>query len=47
VHNEELHNLRASPNVVTVIKSRRMGWGETCSTHGRNERCLKNFDRGT
>jgi hypothetical protein len=26
LHNEELHNLYASPNVIPVIKSRRMRW---------------------
>jgi hypothetical protein len=26
LHNEELHNLSASPNTVRVIKSRRMRW---------------------
>jgi len=26
MHNEELHNLYASPNIVTVNKSRRMKW---------------------
>jgi hypothetical protein len=26
LHNEELHNLYASPNIVRVIKSRGMGW---------------------
>jgi hypothetical protein len=26
LHNDELHNLYSSPNVVRVIKSRRMGW---------------------
>jgi hypothetical protein len=25
-HNEELHNLYASPNIIRVIKSRRMRW---------------------
>jgi hypothetical protein len=26
LHNEELHNLYASPHIVTVIKSRRIRW---------------------
>jgi hypothetical protein len=26
LHNEELHNLYASPNIIRVIKSRRMRW---------------------
>jgi hypothetical protein len=26
LHNEELHNLYASPEIVRVIKSRRMRW---------------------
>jgi hypothetical protein len=26
LHNEELHNLYASSNIITVIKSRRMRW---------------------
>jgi hypothetical protein len=26
LHNEELHNLNFSPNIVRVIKSRRMRW---------------------
>jgi hypothetical protein len=26
LHNYELHNLYSSPNIVRVIKSRRMGW---------------------
>jgi hypothetical protein len=28
LHNDELHNLYSSPNVVRVIKSRRMRWTE-------------------
>jgi hypothetical protein len=26
LHNEEIHNLYASPNIIRVIKSRRMRW---------------------
>jgi len=26
LHDEELHNLYSSPNITTVIKSRRMKW---------------------
>jgi len=26
LHNEELHNLYASPNMIRVIKSKRMRW---------------------
>jgi hypothetical protein len=26
LHNDELHNLYSSPNIVSVIKSRRMWW---------------------
>jgi len=28
LHNEELHSLYASPNVIRVIKSRRRRWAE-------------------
>jgi hypothetical protein len=26
LHNEELHNLYSSPNIITMVKSRRMRW---------------------
>jgi hypothetical protein len=28
LHNEELHNLYASSDIIRVIKSRRMRWGD-------------------
>jgi hypothetical protein len=42
LHNEELHNLYSSPNILRMIKSRRMRWaghvarmGETRNAYGR------------
>jgi hypothetical protein len=41
LHNEELHNLYSSPNIIRMIKSRRMIWaghiarmGETRNAYG-------------
>ena len=36
-HNEELNDLYCSPNVVRVIKSRRMRWAEHVARMGRGE----------
>jgi hypothetical protein len=36
LHNDELHSLYSSPNIVRVIKSRRMRGG-TCGTHGEGK----------
>ena len=33
-HNEELHSLYSSPNIVRVIKSRRLRWARSCSQNG-------------
>jgi hypothetical protein len=33
LHNEELNNLHPSPNIVRLMKSRRMRWAGVCSTH--------------
>jgi hypothetical protein len=39
LHNEELHNLYTSPNVIMVIKSRRMRWaGHVALTREREMR---------
>jgi hypothetical protein len=34
LHNEELHDLYSSPNIIRVIQSRRMGW----AAHVKGER---------
>jgi len=34
LHNEELHDLYSSPNIIRVIQSRRMGW----AAHVKEER---------
>jgi hypothetical protein len=46
LHNDELHSLYSSPNIVMVIKSRRMWWAEHEARMGDGrggERCLQGF----
>jgi hypothetical protein len=43
LHNEEVHNLYASPYIVEVIKSRRMSWAGSVATDGREEKCMQYF----
>jgi hypothetical protein len=38
LHNEELHNLYSSPNIIIMLKSRRMD--RTCGTHRGEEECI-------
>jgi hypothetical protein len=35
LHNEELHNLYSSPNIIRIIKSRRMRWEGNLASMGR------------
>jgi hypothetical protein len=37
LHNEELHNLYATPNTVKVIKSRRMKWMDYIAHNGKDD----------
>jgi hypothetical protein len=37
LHNDELHSLYSSPNIVRVIKSRRMRWAGYVARIGRGE----------
>jgi len=41
LHNEELNNFYASPNIIRVIKEDEM-YG-AYSTHGRDEKYIQNF----
>jgi hypothetical protein len=40
LRNEELHELYSSPNIVRVIKSRRMKWAGNVARMGRREECI-------
>jgi hypothetical protein len=42
LHNDELHSLYSSPNIVRVIKSRRMKWAGHVA-HGGREKCSQGF----
>jgi hypothetical protein len=35
LHNEELHNLYSSPNIIRIFKSRRMSWTEQVAQMGK------------
>jgi hypothetical protein len=39
LHNEELHDLYSSPNIVRVIKSRRMRWAGHVGRMGEGRAC--------
>jgi hypothetical protein len=39
LHNEELYDLCSSPNIVRVIKSRRMRWAGHVARMGRGKAC--------
>jgi hypothetical protein len=43
LHNDELHSLCSSLNIVTVIKSRKMRWAGHVAHMGEGERCLQGF----
>jgi hypothetical protein len=43
-HNEEVHNLYSSPNIMSVIVIKDDEMGGTCGTHG-TDNCIQNFSR--
>jgi hypothetical protein len=40
LHNEELNDLYCSPNIVRLIRSRRMRWAEDVACMEREEKCI-------
>jgi hypothetical protein len=44
LHNEELHKLYASPNIIRVIKLRRMQWAGQVARMEK-DKCIQNFSR--
>jgi hypothetical protein len=47
LNNEELNDLYCSPNIVRVIKSRRMGWAGHAAHTGKRRKCIQGFDGET
>jgi hypothetical protein len=43
LHNEELHILYSSPNIIRQIKSRRMRWAEQVTRMGEERKVYKVF----
>jgi hypothetical protein len=43
LRNEELHNLYSSPDIIRMIKSRRIEMGGACSTNGGDKECMKDI----
>ena len=46
LHNEELHDLYCSPNIVPVIKIEMSEMGGACSMYGGEERRIQGFGGG-
>jgi hypothetical protein len=47
LHYEELHNLYSSPSMIRMIKIKEDEMDKACSTHGREEECVKDFSGKT
>jgi hypothetical protein len=41
LHNEQLHNLYSSPNIIRMIKSRRMRWAEHVARIGEKRNATR------
>jgi hypothetical protein len=40
LHNEELHDLYSSPNVIRMVKARRVRWARHVARMGEEEVCV-------
>jgi len=47
LHNEELHNLYASPSIIRSDQVKGDEMGGACSMHGWSVRCIQNFGQKT
>jgi hypothetical protein len=47
LHNLELNDLYLSPNIIRVLKSRRMGWAGHVARMGEKESCIQDFGGDT
>ena len=47
LHNEELSDLYSLPNIVRVVKSRRMSWAGHVTRYGGGERCAQDSGEET
>jgi hypothetical protein len=47
LHNKELYALYSSPNIIRVIKSRRVRWAGQVARVGGEERCIEGFNGET
>ena len=47
LHNDELNVLFTAPNIVRIIKSRKMGWAVHAARMGVEEKCLQDFGEET
>ena len=47
LRNEELNDLYCSPNIVRVIKSKRMSWAGAFGAYGGQKRRIQDYDGET
>jgi hypothetical protein len=47
LHNEELHNLYTSPNIIGGDQIKEDDMGGECSTHEGDGKCIQDFGRKT